>query len=205
MKRRKNMGKKPSKKEAILNSAYELLSKKGIRDVTIKDIAEQANVNIAAINYYFGSKENLVDMVIEKYIKEAFELFSIFEDTKESLEQRLKNFSQKSMEIACSSFHRAILFQAIGEDSIIPRIQLSFKTHMEAAMNIISKIEGKHDEQEIILKTVLFYSCLYFPMLVTHYNATILDFYKPEVREKYIALIMDGFFKNHSLKKITTY
>ncbi len=57
-----------STKEAIINATKEVLKQNG--NVTIKDIAEAAFVNIAAINYHFGSKDNLINIVITELIKE---------------------------------------------------------------------------------------------------------------------------------------
>ena len=51
-------------KESIIKATKEVLKKKG--NVTIKDIADAAFVNIAAINYHFGSKDNLIQIVIEQ-------------------------------------------------------------------------------------------------------------------------------------------
>jgi TetR/AcrR family transcriptional regulator, regulator of cefoperazone and chloramphenicol sensitivity len=43
----------------LLLAASEVFAKKGFRDTTNADICEKAETNIAAVNYHFGSKENL--------------------------------------------------------------------------------------------------------------------------------------------------
>jgi AcrR family transcriptional regulator len=43
----------------LLEAASKVFGEKGFRDATIADICELANANIAAINYYFRSKEAL--------------------------------------------------------------------------------------------------------------------------------------------------
>ena len=48
-------------RQRVLESATRLFAEKGFRDTTVHEICEQANANIAAVNYYFGSKENLYD------------------------------------------------------------------------------------------------------------------------------------------------
>src|SRR5436305_14901601 len=45
----------------IIETAEQLFSKKGYEATTVRDIAEQAGVNIAMISYYFGSKEKLLE------------------------------------------------------------------------------------------------------------------------------------------------
>ena len=46
-------------KEALLEAAGELFAEAGLEGVSIRAIAEKCKVNIAAVNYHFGSKENL--------------------------------------------------------------------------------------------------------------------------------------------------
>jgi len=48
-----------STRQHVLQSACEVLAEKGYRDATIHEICDRAGANIAAVNYYFGSKENL--------------------------------------------------------------------------------------------------------------------------------------------------
>jgi AcrR family transcriptional regulator len=45
---------------AILAAAERLYADRGFGDVTLRDIVEEANVNLAAVNYHFGSKDELI-------------------------------------------------------------------------------------------------------------------------------------------------
>ena len=45
---------------AILNAAERLYAERGFSDVTLRDIVAEANVNLAAVNYHFGSKDELI-------------------------------------------------------------------------------------------------------------------------------------------------
>lgn len=47
----------------IIESAEQLFAKKGYEATTVRDIAEEADINIAMISYYFGSKEKLLEAV----------------------------------------------------------------------------------------------------------------------------------------------
>jgi len=55
-------------KSKILQYAIEMVGLKG--DVTIRELTDSAGVNVASINYYFGSKDNLLKEV-EKYYSNA--------------------------------------------------------------------------------------------------------------------------------------
>ncbi|MDJ1506209.1 TetR/AcrR family transcriptional regulator [Xanthocytophaga agilis] len=53
------------KKEIILQAAEELFAEKGFDATSVKDLSQRANVNVAMISYYFGSKEKLLETLIE--------------------------------------------------------------------------------------------------------------------------------------------
>jgi len=48
----------------ILQMAEKLFAENGFDGTSIRDIAKEANVNIAMISYYFGSKEKLLEYLI---------------------------------------------------------------------------------------------------------------------------------------------
>jgi len=52
----------------ILDVAEELFGEQGLDRVSIRDITRKAKVNLAAINYHFGSKEDLIAAVFERRV-----------------------------------------------------------------------------------------------------------------------------------------
>ena len=73
-------------KTKIIHSAERLLKEKGT--FTIKEIADDCYINIAAVNYHFGSKENLLNLVLQEIINELKSLLtnSIDDLTKQNLD-----------------------------------------------------------------------------------------------------------------------
>ena len=59
----------PTTKEALLLAAGELFAENGVEGTSIRAIAERCQANIAAVNYHFGSKENLY-MALVRYVLE---------------------------------------------------------------------------------------------------------------------------------------
>ncbi len=53
------------KREHIMEVAVELFATNGFEGTSIRQLAKKANVNIAMINYYFGSKEKLFETILE--------------------------------------------------------------------------------------------------------------------------------------------
>ena len=52
-------------RETILSTAMKLFGEKGFEGTSVRDIAKAADVNLAMISYYFGSKEKLFENVVE--------------------------------------------------------------------------------------------------------------------------------------------
>lgn len=59
-------------KEKLLDAAQTLLSIKPYRDVTIRDLADQAALNSAMIRYYFTNKEGLFLALLERMSQQHF-------------------------------------------------------------------------------------------------------------------------------------
>jgi AcrR family transcriptional regulator len=56
----------PDTMNRILDAAEELFAEKGVAATSVRNITEKAGVNVAAVNYHFDSKENLIRSVIDR-------------------------------------------------------------------------------------------------------------------------------------------
>jgi len=56
----------PDTKEKILDAAEKLFARDGFHATSLRAITGDAAVNLAAVNYHFGSKEELLEAVIER-------------------------------------------------------------------------------------------------------------------------------------------
>lgn len=54
--------------DRILDAAERLFAEHGVAGTSVRAITDQAQVNVAAVNYHFGSKENLVRAVIARRV-----------------------------------------------------------------------------------------------------------------------------------------
>ena len=59
-----------STKTKILNAAEVLFADKGFNGTSLREITSQAEVNLAAVNYHFGSKKELIKAVMSRYMNE---------------------------------------------------------------------------------------------------------------------------------------
>ncbi|MGH2607610.1 MAG: TetR/AcrR family transcriptional regulator [Tepidiformaceae bacterium] len=55
-------------RERILDAAEHLFSERGFDGTSIRDVTAEAAVNLAAVHYHFGSKEDLLRAVLERIV-----------------------------------------------------------------------------------------------------------------------------------------
>lgn len=58
-------------RERLIDAAIGQFSRRGIASASLRDIARESGVTPALVNYYFGSKEKLVSLVIEERVMPA--------------------------------------------------------------------------------------------------------------------------------------
>jgi AcrR family transcriptional regulator len=78
-------------KERILLTAIRFLENGDMEAVTTRDIAREAEVNIASIHYHFGTKDKLIDAALVQTLQNAFgsDLFDLLADASLRRRERL--------------------------------------------------------------------------------------------------------------------
>ncbi len=67
------MAKNRNTEQKIFDAATELFLEKGVDRTSVRDIANKAGINLALMNYYFRSKENLFDTIFSSLVKKNSE------------------------------------------------------------------------------------------------------------------------------------
>ena len=62
------MSKQISTKNKILDAAEELFADRGFAETSLRVITARAEVNLASVNYHFGSKKSLIEAVFERFM-----------------------------------------------------------------------------------------------------------------------------------------
>lgn len=89
-----------NQKAILLKATIELLEEtKQPEKVTSRQIAARAGVNLAMINYYFGSKEALTSQAVSKIMDVTAGIFQSPADSSESPKERLRHIFRKICQI----------------------------------------------------------------------------------------------------------
>lgn len=162
-------------KEVIIQTTKNLLIEKG--NVTIKEIADRAHINIAAINYHFGSKDNLIQIVIGQVI---FELRTqIIEAIREKnieaynfekifmiMIELIFDFAEKNTGLISFSF----LQMAMKSDSknIIIESFINDEEFLYIVSNNMKKILPDASEETIFSKYLIMFSAFVVPFFLSY-------------------------------------
>jgi AcrR family transcriptional regulator len=80
-----------STEEKIKNAARTVFQKKGFAATRTRDIAEEAGLNLALLNYYFRSKERLFEIVMFETLSGFVQgMTSIFNDENTTFEKKIE-------------------------------------------------------------------------------------------------------------------
>ncbi len=63
------MAKRITTQEKILNAAEALFAEQGFEQTSLRQITTEAHVNLASVNYHFGSKKALIQAVMARYLE----------------------------------------------------------------------------------------------------------------------------------------
>ena len=81
--------------QKIIEAASKLFSRKGFAATKTREIAEEAGINLALLNYYFGSKENLFKGVVKEKLRMLLEaMIPILSDAKVPLDQKIATIAR---------------------------------------------------------------------------------------------------------------
>ncbi|NCQ10944.1 MAG: TetR/AcrR family transcriptional regulator [Bacteroidetes bacterium] len=76
--------------EKIKQAAKIVFHKKGFAATRTRDIAEEAGINLALLNYYFRSKEKLFELIMEESLRDfLLSLTGVISDESTSLQEKI--------------------------------------------------------------------------------------------------------------------
>ena len=159
-------------KDRVLQAACEIFAKKGFRETTVAEICEQADANIAAVNYHFGDKEKLYDEVWRHAFSIASSAHPVDGEVAEDApaEKHLlaftnailhRVFSEKESGLFAKLLYRemaapTLALEQIAKEALFPQIQ-----HLEKVIDQILD-DSVDEKQRTLCKHSIIGQCVFF-------------------------------------------
>ena len=120
------MNSSTSTKERILTAAETLFAQRGFDGASLRQLTASAGVNLAAVNYHFGSKEKLVEQVFKRRL--------------DALNQR------RLAELAKVAGKPATTLEDVLAAYIRPALELSHEGNGSLFMRVLARAFAEHDD-----------------------------------------------------------
>lgn len=95
-------------KKRLLAAAEQLFANKGFDAVSVRDLTAKANCNVAAVNYHFGSKEQLYREIFERHM-------DVLRDVRINAIEEVMAKSQVSLKELLYAFTRSFIDPLLDE------------------------------------------------------------------------------------------
>jgi TetR/AcrR family transcriptional regulator, regulator of cefoperazone and chloramphenicol sensitivity len=134
--------------KSLLYTAGEVFAEYGFRAATVREICRRANVNIASINYHFGSKEELYAQVLEHSFRTAAAEYPYDDRTgppEKRLEEFITNFMHGCLRCGQAAWHGKLMArEMVDPTGVLPRIvERAIRPRKKILTGIITEILGE--------------------------------------------------------------
>jgi len=156
-------------KRNILNSTLELIETEGLENVTLRKIATLANVNLALINYHFGSKDKLINEALKELLASFKVFFSILDNLSIPPKERLKTFTIQYVNSVIK--YPALVREFLGKGNISFESQVEYKNFMKTMgankiKDTLQEITGEKDPNILSMMMMQIHAAIFFPSLM---------------------------------------
>jgi AcrR family transcriptional regulator len=180
----------------IIATAIEMIGRQVNLNCTIREIAEKAGVNLASVNYYFRSKDNLIYEVEQHFVRENR---LIYEELKKSglrPEEQIREWALKTMDrmIEYPGIIFLIVTRLLNDRGEKEGIAELINTLEQNLIPVIKRLIGTDDELTVSVKIMQLFSGVIGPVLL-YYGAGKtfnIDIKNSKDRLKYIQSLIDS-------------
>ena len=128
-------------KARIIEAAEYLFALQGYRQTSMREITARADVNLASVNYHFGSKKNLIQAVLKRY----FDV--MMPQIDEALAKLVPSVGRKGVEQVLQNLKGPLLnLNAVQPDGTEMFVQLLGKGYTESQGHLRRFIMGNYGE-----------------------------------------------------------
>jgi AcrR family transcriptional regulator len=189
------MTNKTSRKKArLVKTVFKMLSEGGDSKLTSREIARRARVSLPAINYYFGSKSNLIRQAEQVYIDEVRKSTGMVippgKDPRKALfEHCIKSTAFSS---ANPGVQRRLFINFLCDKDITPEIIEMNKENAIQVKKMIGKLVKDRDKIVSIKSAIFGAALVNFQILKeTKSYAGAIDLRDPKLEKEFYRVLID--------------
>jgi AcrR family transcriptional regulator len=181
--------------DKIIQAAIECIEKYGLQGATNRRIAAQAGMNIAAINYYFRSKDALMKRVMKTTLDNAFDWEDFEELPSSNPQERCVAIFEDLIIGGCNfpGISRAHFFTVLSEgrtDTEAAKRLNDFVEHM--AVDLSQRgVTLKEEDLRMALAEITAAVMLVIMVPDLFQQSTGLDLCDPEVRHRFVSRLVN--------------
>ncbi|OMD70953.1 TetR/AcrR family transcriptional regulator [Paenibacillus odorifer] len=162
--------KKLETKEKIMRATLELTKQDGFERITIKKIAEASSTNVALVNYYFGSKENLFSESIKLILNSFQHTFAILDDFSISSRDRLRQFLLDYLQVILQ--YPELLSRIILMGKTVFSSQHEYGSFLNLLgfpkiQNTLRELTDEQQPEHLMTMTMQIFGALFLPALMS--------------------------------------
>lgn len=154
--------------EKILDRALYLFGKNGSTNVSVRAIVKEAEVNVSAINYYFGSKEKMLSCVKQFYIENITQAYSPLYNDKLDNEEKLIMCANEIIEYSIRYPGVLVMNKEATNAEEKDEMDINIiKTSVESNKKLDNVLRGilNCTDEEFKYKKIIFMSSIIYPFL----------------------------------------
>lgn len=188
-------------REQILAVTLAFIQQEGLSALTIRAIAERAGVNVAAVNYHFGSKEALVQEVMLTLTVGLRLAFAHLNDAQIPPRQRLHRFLDE-LSLALLQ-HADIYRQAIGVVFMSGEVGQQYASFLRVEgigalrTTVQEALHESVDEPRLTLRIIQAIGGLAYPLLVASFlqNVANVRLADDNVRQEHVQVCLENLLR----------
>ncbi|MBB6733559.1 TetR/AcrR family transcriptional regulator [Cohnella zeiphila] len=189
-----------STKEIILNTALRIIQQEGLESVTLRKIASSANVNLALVNYYFGSKDNLISEALKLMFDSKVLALDILDDRSVDPITRYRRYM-----LHCAKMLQEqpdLLRQMLGNgnikfDTAHEYVGYLKKLGASKIISVLREITGEEDSEVLASMMMQIHAACFFPTFLMRHRKFIFGEQQSLPIERQIDLLFDHYFSRY--------
>lgn len=125
-----------------MDVAERLISEQGFEGATVREISDEAKVNVAMISYYFGSKEKLFANIIEENSQATFSKLEYIANTSARPDKKIEALVSMYVDriYTYRNFYRALLEELLNTHNVRPDLHKHINTMYGRNFNSMKQI-----------------------------------------------------------------